>query len=121
MKPFSVLAAIFLACVAFPGNLVAHAFIDHADPAVGSKVTHAPTQVRIWFTEALEAAFSTIKVLDAAGHEVQQGKSQTDKANSKILQVTVPSLPAGTYKVVWRAVSVDTHVTHGDFTFTVAP
>ena len=121
MRPFPILASLVLACIAFPANLLAHAFIEHADPAVGSKVTRAPAQVRIWFTEALEAAFSTIKVLDAAGHEVQQGKTQIDKANAKILQASVPSLPAGNYKVVWRAVSVDTHVTHGDFTFTVAP
>ena len=121
MKLVPVLAAILLACLAWPEKTLAHAFIDHAEPAVGSKVTHAPSQVRIWFTEALEAAFSTLKVLDAAGHEVQQGKAQIDKTNSKILQAGLPALAPGTYKVVWRAVSVDTHVTHGDFTFTIAP
>jgi copper resistance protein C len=99
----------------------AHAFIDHAEPAVGGKVLHTPKQVRIWFTEALEAAFSSIKVLDQGGHELQQGKALADKANPQILQIGVPSLPAGTYKVVWRAVSVDTHVTTGSFTFSVAP
>jgi len=30
-------------------------------------------------------------------------------------------LKPGKYKVVWRVTSVDTHVTHGDFTFDVSP
>ena len=30
-------------------------------------------------------------------------------------------LPAGTYAVRWRVLSVDTHVTEGDFTFQVKP
>jgi methionine-rich copper-binding protein CopC len=31
----------------------------------------------------------------------------------------LPSLGAGTYKVVWLVVSVDTHVTNGNFTFRI--
>src|SRR6202011_73050 len=34
----------------------AHAFVDHAEPAVGSQIRSAPTQVKIWFTEKLEPA-----------------------------------------------------------------
>ncbi len=29
--------------------------------------------------------------------------------------------PTGTYKVIWRVLSVDTHTTEGDFKLTVAP
>jgi methionine-rich copper-binding protein CopC len=38
-----------------------------------------------------------------------------------VIQVSVPKLAAGRYRVAWRAVSVDTHVTEGDFTFEVKP
>ena len=31
------------------------------------------------------------------------------------------ALPTGRYRVVWRVISVDTHVAEGDFTFDVAP
>jgi len=31
----------------------------------------------------------------------------------------LPPLPAGTYRVKWHVVSVDTHRTQGDFKFTV--
>ena len=39
-----------------------HAFLDRAEPRVGSTVKIAPTQVRVWFTEQLEAAFSILGV-----------------------------------------------------------
>jgi methionine-rich copper-binding protein CopC len=98
----------------------AHAFLDHALPAVGSTVHAPPREVRLWFTEALEPAFSKVRVLDSSGREVDAGNSHVDTADPAIVTTTLPSLPPGTYRVVWRAVSVDTHVTEGDFTFDVA-
>jgi methionine-rich copper-binding protein CopC len=35
--------------------------------------------------------------------------------------MSLKPLTQGVYTVTWRAVSVDTHVTTGDFKFTVAP
>jgi methionine-rich copper-binding protein CopC len=37
-----------------------------------------------------------------------------------LLRVSLASLQSGIYKVVWRVVSVDTHVTSGNFTFRIA-
>ena len=42
-----------------------------------------------------------------------------DAADKSLMTVSVPTLPPGTYKVVWSAVAVDTHHTTGTFTFTV--
>ncbi len=100
----------------------AHAFIDHASPAVGSTVKSSPAEVRLWFTEGVEAGFSRLQVFDATGREVDKKEARVDPKNPREMSVALPgSLPAGTYKVVWRAVSVDTHVTQGDFTFRVEP
>jgi hypothetical protein len=38
-----------------------------------------------------------------------------------LLRVSLPKLVPGTYRVTWRVLSVDTHVTEGDFTFAVVP
>lgn len=97
----------------------AHAFLDHALPAVGSTVHEPPREVRLVFTERLEPAFSTVRVLDHDGKQVDTG-SHLDPADTTVLMANVPTLPPGTYRVVWRAVSVDTHVTEGDYTFEVA-
>lgn len=98
----------------------AHAFLDHAQPPVGSTLAKAPTQVRIWFTEALEPAFSSIAVTDAAGHDMGKGKAKVDPSDPKLLVLDLGALPPGAYHVVWHVVSVDTHRTEGDFAFTVS-
>jgi methionine-rich copper-binding protein CopC len=108
-------AGLVLAVQALPAS--AHAFLDHADPRVGSTVARAPAQVTLWFTENLEPAFSTLKVLDAAGREVD---AQDRKVDAATMRVTMPAgLAPGKYRVVWRALSVDTHVTDGEFSFEV--
>ncbi len=99
----------------------AHAFLDHADPRVGSTVRTPPAQVRLWFTQDLEPAFSSAQLVNEAGQRVDKGDSQVDPSNAALLQISLPPLQPGTYKVIWRVLSVDTHVTEGDFTFRVAP
>jgi len=37
------------------------------------------------------------------------------------MQVPLKAIGAGTYRVNWRALSVDTHRTQGNFSFKVAP
>ena len=113
-------------CAALPWLFAAapafgHAFLDHALPAVGSTVHAAPREVRLWFSEPLESAFSKLHVLDASGKSVDTGDGHVDPGDRTILTATLAGLPPGTYRVVWRVVSIDTHVTEGDFTFDVAP
>jgi len=97
----------------------AHAFLDHASPAVGRSVPASPPAVTIWFTQELEPAFSSIQVQDQSGARVDAGNAQVDPRDATILRVPLKPLPPGRYKVIWRVVSVDTHTTEGTFTFTV--
>jgi methionine-rich copper-binding protein CopC len=120
MKDVSRVFALLLMMVAI-SEVGAHAFLDHAAPAVGSVIHGSPAQVRLWFTQELEPAFSTVKVLDRNGTQVDKQDKQVDRANPALLQVSLPELAPGKYRVVWRALSVDTHVTEGDFTFDVVP
>ena len=75
----------------------------------------------LWFTSDLEPAFSTIEVRNADGAPMQAGKATIDPANRTQLRVPLKALPPGTYKVIWRVLSVDTHRTQGDFSFRVGP
>jgi len=94
----------------------AHAHLDHASPQVGSTVPTAPSEVSLWFTQNLEPAFSTVEVFDATDARVDQGKAQI---SANIMRIGLKALAPGSYKVRWHAVSVDTHVTEGSFTFNV--
>ena len=97
----------------------AHAFLDHASPAVGSSVPAAPTIVTLWFTQDLEPAFSTVTVTNEAGQRVDLGNARLPPGSPDELQIGLKPLPPGTYLVSWRVVSVDTHPTEGTFTFEV--
>jgi hypothetical protein len=118
IRPASMVAALLLLASAHAG---AHAFLERAEPRVGSTVKAQPAQVRLWFTERLEPAFSWVKVMDGSGEQVDRGDARVDPANTRLLTVSVPPLPPGTYRVIWRVLSVDTHVTEGEFIFRVAP
>jgi copper resistance protein C len=96
----------------------AHAFLDHAVPAVGSTAP-PPRQVRLWFTEAVEPAFSTVTVTNAAGDRVSEGKIAIDSHDPQELHVRVRPLKPGVYQVQWHVISVDTHRTQGKFSFAV--
>jgi len=98
------------------GAAEAHASLDRAEPSVGSTVETAPHEITLWFTETLEPAFSTVEVRDADGAKVDQGKAQTSAA---VMRIGLKSLSPGTYKVHWRASTVDTHTTEGSFSFHV--
>ena len=97
----------------------AHAFLDHANPAVGSTLRQPPGAIRLWFTQELEPAFSTVTVVDQGGQRVDAGDAGVDARDATVLRASLKPLPPGTYKVIWRVVSVDTHTTEGTFTFRV--
>jgi copper resistance protein C len=115
MKTILSVAVIFV----FTPSVWAHAFIDHAEPAVGSKLASPPTMVRIWFTERLEPALSKIQVFDSQGGEVDKRDTKVDPTNQQLLVVSLIAMKAGRYRVSWRTVSVDTHVTSGSFEFEI--
>jgi len=112
------LAVACASLIALPAD--AHAFLDHATPAVGSTIHASPAQVKLWFTQELEPAFSTVQVSDANGKRVDKGDPQLDHGDATLLTVPVPPLAPGRYRVRWRVLSVDTHATEGDYTFDVA-
>ncbi len=97
----------------------AHALLDHAAPAVGSKVNTAPAEVKLWFTEKLDLKSSTVRVLDSKGRQVDKKDLHLAAGNQSLLCVSLPQLPPAKYKVVWEACSLDGHVTKGNFTFRV--
>src|SRR5258706_3004480 len=116
MRRSAILMTIPLLLLAGEAN--AHAFLDHAEPRVGNKVTTAPRQVTLWFTQNLEAAFSTVTGTNPAGQRVDTGKARVSGSQ---MSVSLRPGGAGTYHVTWRVLSVDTHTTDGSFTFEVGP
>ena len=90
-------------------------FRDSADSTVNSV-----NELRLVFSEGVEQAFTQV-VISHDQAPVPVSSIKTEPGNKKTLIVTpAQPLPAGTYNVKWNAVSVDTHKSAGDYSFTVS-
>ncbi len=114
-----VLAWVLAAGLAAPGSGWAHAYLEKSSPTRRAVLTRAPTEVRLWFNERLEAAFSSLTVVDGDGKRVDTGDARVDPADPKRLSVGLRPLGAGAYTVRYRVLSVDGHVVESQFSFTM--
>jgi copper resistance protein C len=112
----------FLALVAWVLGVVfalAHSELQRAEPPVESKLKRPPSEVKLYFTERLEPAYSTVRVNDDHGAQVDRRDSHVDPSNPLLLRATLQLLEHGAYSVIWRVLSVDGKLTEGRFTFRV--
>ena len=119
MYKITMMLAVVAVALGAASAALAHAFLDHASPSVGSSVPTAPAIVTLWFTQDLEPAFSDVTVTNRAGQRVDLGNARIPSGSPAELQIGLRPLPPGTYLVSWHVVSVDTHPTEGTFTFEV--
>ena len=103
----------------FAGAAHGHAELERASPPVGGIVAHSPGEIRLWFTEKIEPRFSRARIVAPSGATIASGS--VDRQNPNQLVIRGPRLSPGTYRVMWRVISIDTHQTEGAFTFTVGP
>jgi hypothetical protein len=96
----------------------AHAFLERASPSAGENLRASPARIELHFSEALEASFSEVRVIDKNGRDMAAGPSL---ANGTELDLPLKTLLPGRYRVSWHAVSVDTHRTEGKYNFLVLP
>ncbi|MDE2487245.1 MAG: copper resistance protein CopC [Alphaproteobacteria bacterium] len=101
------------------GEASAHARLIHADPRVGSTVA-APGQLRLFFSETVLPAKSSVALLGPGARAVPLGPLTLDAKDPRIVVVGVPErLAPGAYKVQWGMTTADTHHTEGSFGFKV--
>lgn len=95
----------------------------HSHPVAYSpepnSVVASPPAVTIHFTATLEPKFSSIKVTDAKGKQVNAKQSRVDSSDAKVMTVALPALNPGSYTVHWVSVALDGHRLEGTYDFTV--
>jgi copper transport protein len=106
----------------FPAIASAHAILLRSDPAKDAVLSTAPQQVRMWFSEDLNPAFSTAVVINAQNKRVDNHDAHVSPGDTKEMDLTLQSnLPPAVYIVIWRTDSADDgHVLRGSFIFSVA-
>jgi methionine-rich copper-binding protein CopC len=97
----------------------AHAVLQRAEPRADSRLKRAPDEVKLYFTERLERAYSSVRVVDAHGVQVDRHDGHVDRTDPTVLRATLPPLAPGAYTVLWRVLSIDADVTEGRFTFRI--
>src|ERR1700758_3392417 len=95
----TILALVSARAIGAVSSARAHAFLDHASPAVGSSVPASPPVVTLWFTQDLEPAFSDVTVTNEAGQRVDLGNARIPPGSPAELEIGLRQLPPGTYLV----------------------
>jgi copper resistance protein C len=113
------LALLCAGVVVGTGVALGHSGLQRSEPPVESTLKRPPTEVKLYFSERLEPAYSTVHVENSKGARVDRDDSHVDRSNPLLMRVTLTPLEPGTYTVVWRVLSVDSHITQGRFKFRI--
>lgn len=127
--------ALLVTALAKPSTALAHATLvrsDPPDPCAVPKTSRSletdpscnqvaiigasPTVVRLQFSEPVQPVAGGISVRGPAGQAAGRGAARVD---GPTLTLDVDAAQIGTYLVVWRVVSSDTHPARGSFAFSV--
>ena len=119
MRPWLALGALILLVLggAWPHVAAAHAVLLRSDPPTARTLDEAPREVRLLFSEPIDASFSRVQVFDAGGASVDRGDSHVDPLDERTLAVSlIDGLPDGVYTVRWRSLStIDIHPGSGEY------
>lgn len=116
-KSLVTLATALLVAVA-SASADAHGTIESSSPKEGATLTSSPSEIRMKFTEMLEPAFTSVKLIGPSGQEVAP-KEKVRVEDGKTVVVPLPTLAPGLYKAQWMSAGHDGHHIHGELTFTV--
>jgi copper transport protein len=115
-RTFAVAALALVLLLGLAPNASAHAELESTTPAAGAILDSAPDAIQLTFSE--HVTVDSVKVIDAAQHRVDTGK--TTKVDGRTVRAPLkPKLSDGGYVVAWRVVSADSHPIGGGFTFRV--
>ena len=127
---------------------LAHASLNSASIRDGQTIQTMPKSIKLEFSEALELGFSTFKLI-ALDSKVSDRKAANTAANALVGRVLglqnngvaraddglltrtpiaahvevklKPKLPAGWYVMIWKVLSIDSHISDDFFVFEYRP
>jgi copper transport protein len=109
------LALVALAALAFPAAASAHATLRSTTPSFRSELKQGPSVIRLTFDQHVKVLPSSIRVLNGVGKNFA-GAARADGTD---VVAHVRHLKLGAYTVRWQAISADSHVVSGVWTFGV--
>lgn len=98
-----------------------HTHLLRSEPAINDTLARSPNAIRLWFSEPVELAVTTVKLADAGGRGIALAKltrADAGGAAPVAAALNVP-LPPGSYVVTWRTAAKDGHPANGTINFVV--
>ncbi|MGI0040333.1 MAG: virginiamycin B lyase family protein [Nitrosopumilaceae archaeon] len=119
MKKLLFLISIIIVSSTSIGSAYAHPFIVTTEPLQSSNISIGTNQVVIRYSEAVEVEFSTIKVLDNTGNQIDNKDTKYFEGENSLIVTTKP-LNDGVYTVTSKVLSkVDGHLVDDAFVFSI--
>jgi len=105
------------------GASLVHNHLVKSSPSEGDSLRAAPVEIKLWFSERPEVAFTSATLIRGNADSTRIGPLKAAATDDTLaVKVAVPAtLEPGTYVVAWRTASRDGHAIRGRFRFTVAP
>ena len=114
----AVTAVVVSSLVIAAAPASAHASLVASTPDSGSVVQQRPSQVRLTFSEPVEAGRGAVGVTAPDGTPLVGVRSSTDPKDRTTVVAGLPRLLApGTYRVTYRVLSIDGHPVGGEIRF----
>jgi copper resistance protein C len=102
-----------------PAEVGAHAFVSRSEPRSAANLAESPPQVRIWFDGPVETMFLEIRVETEDKRRVDKNDARRSPDDATLVEVGLPRLSAGRYRVFWSVIARDGHRREGSFSFLV--
>ena len=99
-----------------------HNHLVKSEPGVGAVLEQSPTEIRLWFAEKPEVAFTSVTLMKGDSTRIATIRGvRTDDSMAVAIPLPAPPLAPGDYLVGWRTASRDGHAVRGTFGFTISP
>lgn len=108
-------ALVALLALVVPAQAYAHATLKRTSPGFRQELKGTPRRVLLDFDQRVKVLPGTIRVLNKTGTDL----ARPARAAGARVVAGVPPLRDGAYTIRWRAMSADSHVVSGVWTFGV--
>jgi len=116
-----MLRLIPLAAATLMVSGMVHNHLVKSSPSNGERIPTTPKEVRLWFNERPEIAFTSATLLEADSTKIATIKAvATSDSMAASIPLLTPLAP-GKYFVAWRTASSDGHAIRGIFEFSISP
>lgn len=111
---------VALLAIGVPAVAAAHGLLRRAAPAADARLTQAPSEIHLTFTEAPQRVFTRIALFFADGRPVALDSVEVMPGHSARARI-LGTLTAGDYRVEWQTAGRDGHPVRDSYTFSIAP